>query len=65
MDLATQQGADFWQLRCAISLAQFRIGQDQRAEALAILEKACGGLTEGSGIADMRIALSLIAQLRT
>jgi len=65
MVLATQQGADFWQLRCAISIAQFRIGRDQRAEALTLLEKVCGALTEGSDIADMRIARSLIAQLRT
>jgi len=65
MDLATQQGADFWQLRCAISIAEFRIGRDQRTEALTILETVCGALTEGSDIADMRIARNLIAQLRT
>ena len=65
MDLATQQGAHFWQLRSAISIAQFGIGRDQRAEALTLLEKVCGAMTEGSDIADMRIARSLIAQLRT
>jgi hypothetical protein len=64
MDLATQQGADFWQLRCAISIAQFRINRDQRPDALAILDKVHGALTEGSDIADMRIARRLIAQLR-
>ena len=65
MDLAAQQGADFWQLRCAISIAQVRIGRDQGAEALAVLEKACAAMTEGSGIADMRIARDLIAQLQS
>jgi tetratricopeptide (TPR) repeat protein len=65
MDLAAQQGADFWQLRCAISIAQVRIGRDQRAEALAVLEKACAAMTEGSGIADMRTARDLIAQLQS
>lgn len=65
MELATQQGAEFWRLRCAISIAQFRIGQGQHTEALAILDKACGALTEGSDIADMRIARGLIALLRT
>nr|WP_249148865.1 winged helix-turn-helix domain-containing protein [Bradyrhizobium manausense] len=64
MDLATQQGANFWQLRCAVSIAKLRIERDQRADALAILETVCGALTEGPDIADMRIARSLIAQLR-
>ena len=64
MELAKLQGADFWQLRCAISLAQMMIGQDRRAQALALLEKVCEPLTEGSGIADMRIARGLIAQLQ-
>ena len=65
MDLAAQQGADFWQLRCAISIAQVSMGRDQRAEALAVLEKACAAMTEGSGIADVRTARDLIAQLQT
>ncbi|QPF95288.1 winged helix-turn-helix domain-containing protein [Bradyrhizobium commune] len=65
IELAAHQGAAFWELRCAISIAQFRIGRNQHADALAILEKVQGALTEGSDIADMRIARSLIAQLRT
>jgi len=65
MDLATQQGADFWRLRCAISIAQLRIGRDQRTDALAVLEDACGTLVEGSDIADMKTARGLIAELRT
>ena len=65
MDLATLQGASFWQLRCAISIAQLRMEQDQGAEALAVLEAACGAMVEESDISDMRIARGLIAQLRT
>jgi predicted ATPase len=63
-ELTEQQGAGFWQLRCAISMARFAIEQGRRAEALAILEKVCGSLSEGSDIADMRIAHGLIAELQ-
>jgi predicted ATPase len=65
MDMAAQQGARFWELRCAISLARSVIEAGRNAEALAILERACGPLTEGAGIADVRSARDLIAQLRT
>ncbi|WP_439404957.1 ATP-binding protein [Bradyrhizobium sp. DASA03076] len=64
MELTAQHGAHFWQLRCAISIAQLRIGRDQRAEARAVLEKACNAMAEGSAIADMQMARDLIAQLR-
>jgi hypothetical protein len=65
MDIAVQQGARFWELRSAISLARLMIGAGQNAEALAILERTCGPFTEGAGIADIRTARDLIAQLRT
>lgn len=65
MDIAVQQGARFWELRCATSLAQFMIGAGQSAQALAVLENVSGAFAEGAGIADMRIAGELIAQLRT
>ena len=65
MDIAIQQGARFWELRGAISLARFMIGRGQSAEALAILERHAGAFTEGAGIADIRSARDLIAQLRT
>ncbi|MBW7963178.1 winged helix-turn-helix domain-containing protein [Bradyrhizobium sp. BR 10261] len=63
MELTAQQGAHFWQLRCAISIAQLRIGRNQRAEARAVLEKACNAMAEGSAIADIRLARDLLAQL--
>ncbi|MBR0845625.1 winged helix-turn-helix domain-containing protein [Bradyrhizobium liaoningense] len=65
MDIAAQQGAHFWELRCAISLARSMIGAGRSAEARAVLDKVCGTFAEGSDIADMRIARELIAQLRT
>lgn len=64
MEIASQQGARFWELRCAISIARLRIAQGQIAEAMQVLEDACGPLTEGAGIADMRVARSLIEQFR-
>ena len=64
MEIASQQGARFWELRCAISIARLRIAQGQIAEAVQVLEDACGPLTEGAGIADMRVARSLIEQFR-
>jgi predicted ATPase len=65
MEIAAQQGAHFWELRCAISIARFRIGLGQDAEALKILEHVSGSLTEGAHIADMRIARALIEQLHS
>jgi len=65
IDIAAKQGARFWELRCAISIARFRIGLGRSAEAVEILENVCGPLTQRSHIADMRIARDLIAQLRS
>ncbi len=65
MDIAVRQGARFWELRCATSLARFMIGTGQSAEALPVLDNVCGTFAEGSDTADMRIARELIAQLRT
>ena len=61
--LARHQGAVFWELRTAVSLARLRISQDRGADALAILNAACGKLTEGFATADMRSAQVMIAQL--
>jgi hypothetical protein len=64
MDIAGQQGARFWELRSAVSLARFMIGAGQTTEALAILQRACGPFTEGAGIAEIRSAHDLIERLR-
>jgi tetratricopeptide (TPR) repeat protein len=65
MGVAAQQGARFWELRCATSLGRLMIGAGQSANALAVLDTVCGTFAAGSDFADMRIARDLIAQLRT
>lgn len=62
--IAVQQGARFWELRCATSLARLMIGAGQNAEALTVLENVSGSFTDGADIADMRSARALMAQLR-
>ncbi|UWU79496.1 helix-turn-helix transcriptional regulator [Bradyrhizobium huanghuaihaiense] len=64
MGIAAQQGARFWELRCATSLARLMSEAGRSADALAILENVSGSFTEGAGIADLRTARELIAQLR-
>jgi predicted ATPase len=64
LEIAAQQGARFWELRSAISLARFRIGQGRNAEAAETLRKVHGSFSEGFDIADMRTARGLIDQLR-
>jgi predicted ATPase/DNA-binding winged helix-turn-helix (wHTH) protein len=65
LEIAAQQGARFWELRSAISLARFGIAQGRNAEAAGILMKVYGSFSEGFDIADMRTARGLIDQLRT
>lgn len=64
MEIASQQGARFWELRCAISFARFEMAQGRNAKAAEVLEDVCRPLTEGAGIADIRDARGLIEQLR-
>ncbi|MBW7973761.1 winged helix-turn-helix domain-containing protein [Bradyrhizobium sp. BR 10289] len=64
LDMAAGQGARFWRLRSAISLARLMIRAGQTAGALDVLEDVTGSFTEGADIADMRSARELIAQLR-
>ena len=65
LTMAVQQGARFWELRCAISLARLMIQAGQTAEALALLGNVSESFAEGADIADMRSARELIAQLRS
>ncbi|MGY8635215.1 winged helix-turn-helix domain-containing protein [Bradyrhizobium sp. 14AA] len=64
MDMAARQGARFWELRSATSLARFKIGAGQSADARAVLENVSGSFPEGADIADIRTARDLMAQLR-
>jgi tetratricopeptide (TPR) repeat protein len=63
IEVARHQGAVFWELRTAVSLARLRISQDRDADAHRILTSACGKLTEGFATSDMRSAQAMIAQL--
>jgi predicted ATPase/DNA-binding winged helix-turn-helix (wHTH) protein len=60
LKLARQQGALFWELRNALSLARLRVGQDRSIDARHILEPVYGAFTEGFQIADIREAKTLL-----
>jgi len=64
MAIAAQQGANFWQLRCAISIARIKMTQSRKEEAADVLEAVCKQLTEGANTADLRMARGLITQLQ-
>ena len=61
-DLARQQGARFWELRSALSLAQLRVAQNRKAEAKQILT-AASGLLDRADIADMQKIAALLGGL--
>jgi predicted ATPase len=65
LEVAGQQGARFWELRSAISLARLWMGQGRNREAGAVLRKVYGSFSEGFDIAGMRTARRLIDQLRS
>jgi predicted ATPase/DNA-binding winged helix-turn-helix (wHTH) protein len=62
-EVARSQGAVFWELRTAISLARLRISQDRRNDAYQALASAYGKFTEGFETSDMRSARAMMAQL--
>ncbi len=63
LELARRQGALFWELRSALSLARLRIGQDRRGDARAVLAPAYAKFAEGFEIADLRNAGAMLEQL--
>ena len=64
MDVARNQGAQFWELRTAMSVARLRLSQNRRDDAHLALSSAYGKFTEGFETADLRTARAMIAQLR-
>jgi predicted ATPase len=63
LDLARQQGALSWELRCATSLARLWRDQARSEEARALLAPVYDRFTEGFATADLRAAKTLIDEL--
>jgi predicted ATPase len=61
--VAREQGARFWELRAATSLARLRRDQGWRGEARELLASVYGRFTEGFGTADLQAAKRLIDAL--
>jgi predicted ATPase len=61
--MAREQGALFWELRVALSLAQLLRGQGRSAEAVGILQPVYDRFTEGFATADLQRAKTLLGQL--
>ncbi len=61
--LAREQGALFWELRIALSVARLRVSQDRRHEARAPLASVYDRFTEGFTSADMQAARALLEGL--
>ncbi|WP_454619005.1 ATP-binding protein [Bradyrhizobium cenepequi] len=65
LQMARSQGALFWELRTAISLARLRASQDRPADAHRTLAFVHGKFTEGFEISDLRTAQAMMARLST
>jgi predicted ATPase/DNA-binding winged helix-turn-helix (wHTH) protein len=65
LDLAREQGALFWELRGAISLARLRVVQHRHAEAQLVLRPVYERFTEGFETSDLRSAAVMLESLST
>ena len=65
IEIARQQGALFWELRSAMSLARLKHDQNRRADARKILQPVYAKFTEGFATADLRDAEALLDKLST
>jgi predicted ATPase/DNA-binding winged helix-turn-helix (wHTH) protein len=63
LEIAQEQGALFWELRAALSLARWRIRQDRQEIARQILVPVYDRFTEGFETADLKQAKALLEQL--
>jgi len=63
LDVARRQGALFWELRCALDLADLRVRQDRQDEARQILAPVYDRFTEGFETADLRSARAILEKL--
>jgi predicted ATPase/DNA-binding winged helix-turn-helix (wHTH) protein len=61
--MAREQGALFWELRVALSVARLRLSQGRRHEARAALASVYDRFTEGFATADLQAARTLLEGL--
>jgi predicted ATPase/DNA-binding winged helix-turn-helix (wHTH) protein len=61
--MAREQGALFWELRVALSVARLRVSQGRHHEARALLVSVYDRFTEGFATADMQAARTLLEGL--
>jgi predicted ATPase/DNA-binding winged helix-turn-helix (wHTH) protein len=62
-EMAREQGALFWELRIALSVARLRVSQGRYHEARAPLASVYDRFTEGFATADLRAARTLLDKL--
>ena len=62
-ETAREQGALFWELRVALSLARLRVTQNRQNDARQILAPVYDRFTEGFGTADLRAARAILDTL--
>jgi predicted ATPase len=63
LEVARQQGALFWELRTAMSMARLKENQGRRADARKVLRPVYAKFTEGFDTADLRDAKALLEKL--
>jgi predicted ATPase len=63
--MAREQGALFWELRIALSVARLRESQGRHNEARALLVPVYDRFTEGFATADLKAARTLLESLPT
>jgi predicted ATPase len=63
LDIAQEQGALFWELRAALSLARWRIRHHRHDDARRILAPVYDQFTEGFETEDLKQARALLEQL--
>jgi len=63
LSIAQEQGAKLWELRAAVSLAQFQRDARRRIEARDLLAPVYGWFTEGFDTQDLKEAKALLDQL--
>ena len=61
--MAREQGALFWELRVALSVARLMVSQGRRHEARALLASVYDRFTEGFATADMQAARTMLEGL--